>query len=192
MCRFTSLGNAADLDETQILRWLAEDDQTQVIGLFAEALSRGRDFVSTVRSISAKRPVVVLNVTGELEIVVGGLRDPHFGPAVMIGLGGVAAEVFNDTVTVLAPPEPGEVESAVKALGSAPLLLGHRGTKPIDLKALEATIHTVADALNEHDDIIDIDYNPVLISAGKPTVVDALVVVCTARSETPCYPARQR
>ena len=58
--RFVSLGNCADLDETQILRWLAHDDETEVIGLFAEAISGGRDFVSTVRSLTADRPVVVL------------------------------------------------------------------------------------------------------------------------------------
>ena len=40
VCRFASLGNAADLDETQILRWLAQDDETQVIGLFAEGAVR--------------------------------------------------------------------------------------------------------------------------------------------------------
>ena len=116
-------------------------------------------------------------VTGELELVVGGLRDPHFGPAVTIGLGGVAAEVFNDTVTVLAPPEPGEVESAVSALRGAPLLHGYRGAKPIDLRALKAIVHTVADALTEHDDTIEIDCNPVVVTRGKPVVVDALVVV---------------
>ena len=106
-------------------------------------------------------------------MVVGGLRDPHFGPAVTIGLGGVAAEVFNDTVTVLAPPEPGEVESAVSALRGAPLLHGYRGAKPIDLRALKAIVHTVADALTEHDDTIEIDCNPVVVTRGKPVVVDA-------------------
>ena len=116
-------------------------------------------------------------VKGELELVVGGLRDPHFGPAITIGLGGVAAEVFNDTVTVLAPPEPGEVESAVRALRGAPLLHGNRGAEPVDLHALEAIIQHLADALTEHDDILEIDCNPVVITRGRPVVVDALVVV---------------
>ena len=117
-------------------------------------------------------------IQGELELVVGGLRDPHFGPAVTLGLGGVAAEVFNDTVTVLAPPDPGEVESAVKALRGAPLLHGYRGTEPMDFRTLEMIARTVADALTDHDDIIEIDCNPVVITRGKPVVVDALVVVC--------------
>ena len=116
-------------------------------------------------------------IRGELELVVGGLRDPHFGPAVTIGLGGIAAEVFNDTVTVLAPPEPGEVELAVKTLRGAPLLLGYRGAEPIDLHALEMIVLTIGKALHAQDDIIEIDCNPVIISQGNPTVVDTLAII---------------
>ena len=116
-------------------------------------------------------------VEGELELIVGGLRDPHFGPTITIGLGGAAAEVFNDTVTVLVPPEPGEIESALRGLRGTALLHGYRGAEPIDLHALETIIRTVADALDEQDDIVEIDCNPVVIRKSQPTVVDALVVV---------------
>ena len=116
-------------------------------------------------------------IRGELELVVGGLRDPHLGPAVTIGLGGTAAEVLNDTVTVLVPPEPGDVESAARALKGAPLLNGYRGAKPVDLDALEAIVQAVADTLDEQDDIVEIDCNPVIISEGAPRVADVLVVV---------------
>lgn len=116
-------------------------------------------------------------IRGELELVVGGLRDPHLGPAVTIGLGGTAAEVLNDTVTVLVPPEPGDVESAARALKGAPLLNGYRGAKPVDLDALEAIVQVVADTLDEQDDIVEIDCNPVIISEGAPRVADVLVVV---------------
>jgi len=118
-------------------------------------------------------------IHGELELMIGGIRDPHLGPAVTIGLGGTAAEIFKDTVTVLAPPEPGEVESAVGALRGAPLLHGHRGAEPVDLHALEAVVRAVADALDEHDDIVEVDCNPVIISSGAPRVADALVIVCS-------------
>ena len=58
--RFASLGNAADLDETAMLEWLADDDETGVVALFAEAISGGRRFVDIVRGITSERPVVVL------------------------------------------------------------------------------------------------------------------------------------
>ena len=118
-------------------------------------------------------------IRAELELVVGGFRDPQFGPAITVGLGGVAAEVFDDAVTVLAPPEPGEVASAVKALRGAPLLAGYRGARPVDIEALEEIIRTVSEALDKQDDIVEIDCNPVIISEGTPRVADALVIVCT-------------
>ena len=116
-------------------------------------------------------------IHGELELMIGGVRDPHLGPAVTIGLGGTAAEILDDTVTVLAPPEPGEVESALKGLRGSALLDGYRGAEPVDLHALEMIIRAGADALDRQDDIVEFDCNPVAVRHGKPTVVDALVVV---------------
>ena len=74
--------------------------------------------------------IVAEFIRGELELVVGGLRDPHFGPAVTM-LGGTAAEIFNDTATILAPPEPG-VESAEGAqrCSAAPRLPGRQLPRP--------------------------------------------------------------
>ena len=126
--------------------------------------------------------LVAEHIRADLELVVGGVRDPHLGPAVTLGIGGTAAEILDDVVTVLAPPEPGEVESAVKALRGAPLLRGYRGGRPVDLQALEEIVQAVADALHEQDDIMEIDCNPVAIRDGEPTVVDALVVVRKQRS----------
>ena len=116
-------------------------------------------------------------IAGELELVVGGTRDPHLGPAVTVGLGGVATEAFGDTVTVLAPPEPGEVRSALSRLRGAALLQGYRGSTPVDLTALTTIVEAVSALLTEDGDVMEIDCNPVIITNGKPTVVDALVVV---------------
>ena len=124
-------------------------------------------------------------IAGELELVVGGTRDPHLGPAVTLGLGGVAAEAFDDTVTVLAPPEPGEIRSALSTLRGAPLLQGYRGSTPVDLDALTGIVRAVSALLEDDENVIEIDCNPVVISNGRPTVVDALVVV---RSPTSGWP----
>ena len=121
--------------------------------------------------------LIAESVEGELELVVGGTRDPHLGPTVTVGLGGVAAETFDDSVTVLAPPEPGEIQSALDTLRGAPLLRGYRGSAPVDLEALTEIVCSVSTLLDEDEDVIEIDCNPVVISGGRPTVVDALVVV---------------
>jgi acyl-CoA synthetase (NDP forming) len=60
MSRFISLGNSVDVHETDVVNWFADDDQTEVIGLFCETLSGGRTFVDAVRRTVARKPVIVL------------------------------------------------------------------------------------------------------------------------------------
>ncbi len=116
-------------------------------------------------------------VSGDLELIVGGLRDPHFGPVVTVGLGGVTAEVLADAVTLLAPPEPGELATALTELKGHALLNGFRGWAPVDLTALEQLVMTVSQLLESDPTVVEVDCNPVLIRDGQPVVLDALVVL---------------
>jgi hypothetical protein len=116
-------------------------------------------------------------ISAELELIVGGYRDPSFGPLVTIGIGGIAAEIFNDVVALLAPPEPGEVAVAVKQLSGRKLLQGIRGTPPVDLDALARILGIVADLLVKDPMVAEVDCNPIMVCKGKPVVVDALVVL---------------
>lgn len=120
--------------------------------------------------------VVAEQVIGELELIVGGLRDPQFGPLVSVGLGGAATEVFDDAVFVLAPVEPGELEAAIAELRAAPLLNGHRGRPPVDRSALADIVDAVGGLLERDERVVEVDCNPVMVAEGRPVVVDALVV----------------
>jgi hypothetical protein len=120
--------------------------------------------------------LVAEQVEAELELIAGGLRDPQFGPLVSIGLGGVAAEVFRDTAFILAPADPGEVEKAIATLRCAPLLEGFRGRPPVDKTALRSIVDAIANLLLTDESVVEVDCNPVLVSGGRPLVVDALVV----------------
>lgn len=113
----------------------------------------------------------------ELELIVGGYRDPSFGPLVTIGAGGIAAEIFGDVVAILAPPEPGEVAAAVKQLSGRKLLQGIRGGPAVDIVALAKIVDTVAGLLVKDAAVAEVDCNPVMVCQGKPMVVDALVVL---------------
>lgn len=114
---------------------------------------------------------------GELELLVGGVRDPQFGPLVTVGLGGVAAEVDPDLAFVLAPLEPGELERAIRRLRAAPLFFGFRGRAPVDLEALAQIVDAVGGLLLTDPRVLEIDCNPVLVDGGRPWVLDALVVL---------------
>lgn len=60
LARFVSVGNAADVGEADVLEWLADDEETGVVGVFAEAIRDGRRFVAAARAVTAHKPVVVL------------------------------------------------------------------------------------------------------------------------------------
>jgi acetyl-CoA synthetase (ADP-forming) len=116
-------------------------------------------------------------IDAELELIVGGYRDPGFGPLVTIGIGGIAAELFSDVVAILAPPEDGEVARAVQELAGHRLLEGIRGGPPVDLEALGRIVDAVAGLLSSDAAVAEIDCNPVMVRNGAPIVADALVVM---------------
>jgi len=116
-------------------------------------------------------------INAELELIVGGYRDPGFGPLVTVGIGGIAAEIFSDIVAILAPPEEGEVAAAVAELAGKQLLAGIRGGSPVDLAALGSIIGAVSELLCSDPTVVEIDCNPVMVRNGDPVVADALLVL---------------
>ncbi|MCC7413906.1 MAG: acetate--CoA ligase family protein [Gammaproteobacteria bacterium] len=116
-------------------------------------------------------------IEAELELIVGGYRDPGFGPLVTVGIGGIAAEIFGDVVAILAPPEPGEVAAAVGRLAGHRLLAGVRGAPAVDLDALERIVGAVSELLISDPRVTEVDCNPVMVRRGVPLVADALVVL---------------
>lgn len=111
------------------------------------------------------------------EVIVGGLRDPSFGPVVLAGLGGVFTEVYEDTTHRIAPVDRREARSALDELRAARLLAGYRGREAADLDALAAVVERVGDLVVECDAVREVDVNPVLATAEGAVALDALVVL---------------
>ena len=114
-----------------------------------------------------------------LELIVGGQNDPRFGPVLMVGAGGVLAEVLQDTAHRLAPVDRQEALEMVAGLRAAPLLDGHRGRAGIDRDAVADVVVAVGDLLTELPQVRELDLNPILAGPGGRgcVAVDALVVV---------------
>ena len=128
-----------------------------------------------------------MDVDAGTEVIVGGLRDPSFGPVVLTGLGGVFTEVFEDTSHRLAPIDQGEARAALEELQAAELLSGYRGSQPVDLDALADVVAAVGDLVVDRP-IAELDVNPVLASPDRAVALDALVVLeddATQEPETP-------
>jgi acyl-CoA synthetase (NDP forming) len=111
------------------------------------------------------------------EVIVGGLRDASFGPVVLAGLGGVFTEVYEDTSHRIAPIDHEEARTALDELTAARLLAGYRGREAADLDALASVVQTVGDLVVDHEDIAEIDVNPVLATGDGAVALDALVVL---------------
>ena len=114
-------------------------------------------------------------VSGSRELIAGYIRDEEFGPTVMLGLGGVLAEAVADVAFRLAPLSPVDAEDLIDDLAGQALLGPVRGEPPVDRAALVGILRGLA-AVGEADDRIrSIDLNPLIVSGGVPTAVDALV-----------------
>jgi acetate---CoA ligase (ADP-forming) len=119
-----------------------------------------------------------------LELLVGGRRDPSFGPTVLVGLGGVLAEVLRDVSIGLAPLARDDARAMIVEGRRAALLLGYRGAAAVDEGALADILVGVGDLLMEHAVIAELDLNPLIASGGRLVAVDALVLVNPETAQT--------
>ena len=115
-----------------------------------------------------------------VEMVVGAVNDPHFGPYVMVGLGGVLTEVLHDVAHRFAPLTPDDAREMLAQLKGAKILDGYRGAPSADVDAVVDVLVRLSWLISDHKErIAEIDVNPLFVRAkGKGVVAaDALVVL---------------
>ena len=150
-------------------------DPDEIAAAAAELIERGRDRGLVVRGV-----VVEPMASPGLELIVGVTRDPLFGPAVLVGFGGVFTEVLDDAAIRLAPITHDQALEMVETLRGAPLLSGARGGPPVDRGALADLIVALAGFAWERPDVVAVDLNPVIVGVDGAVAVDALVVLAGA------------
>jgi len=120
-----------------------------------------------------------------VEVVVGALRDPVFGPVVMAGLGGTMVELLEDVVFALAPVTKVEAIGMLESLAGFPLLAGYRGGPAVDLDALGEVIAGAARLAAEHPELSEIDLNPVTCTGSDAVAVDWKLYVSPSKGTGP-------
>lgn len=117
-------------------------------------------------------------VSGAVEVILGVLNDPLFGPSVMFGLGGIFTEVMRDVSFRVAPITRVSAEEMVREIKGYPVLKGARGKPPCDVSALVEVLQRLSWVAAEmKDEIAEMDINPlfVLPEGRGVRVGDALI-----------------
>jgi acyl-CoA synthetase (NDP forming) len=113
------------------------------------------------------------------ELIVGVVRDEHFGPYLLVGGGGILVEMMKDSVSLLLPTSREQVLDALGQLKCAPLFSGFRGAPPADLNAAADVIMAVAGMVEDDPaSIIELDINPLVLLAEGQGVVAADALIC--------------
>jgi acetyl-CoA synthetase (ADP-forming) len=113
-----------------------------------------------------------------LELIIGAIADPQFGPTVMLGMGGLYVELYKDTSFRIAPINVEDAEEMVEELKASRILKGYRGQPPLDVGAIVDALVNVSNLATRYEGIIEqLDVNPVLVYEKGLQAVDARIIL---------------
>lgn len=118
-----------------------------------------------------------------VEVILGVIRDPIFGPVLMFGLGGIFVEILEDVAFRAIPLSRRDAEEMVDQIKARKILDGVRGEKAVDKAALVDLLLKVSRIVEAYPELSELDLNPVIVNADGYAVVDARVIVERAHSD---------
>lgn len=134
------------------------------------------DFSS--RKVSADNFIVYQSMAkAGTELILGLKRDPVFGPVILLGLGGIYTEVYQDTVLELLDLDRPRALAMIKKLKIYPILAGHRGQAGVKIPALIDTILKLAKLARDNENISALDINPLLLDEKKSLALDVRIII---------------
>ena len=123
------------------------------------------------------RVLVTKMIDHDMEVICGAIRDPQFGPAVLFGLGGVAAESMDDVALGLAPLSLSAAYNLTERIRGATILDSYRGRPALDRSAIADVLVRLGEIMDENPEISAIDLNPVMLSTDDALIADAYIVL---------------
>ncbi|MFT5323161.1 MAG: acetyltransferase [Planctomycetaceae bacterium] len=121
------------------------------------------------------------------ELILGAKRDPLFGPVLMVGFGGTAAELFRDRALELPPLNERLARRMLESLRSWPLLQGYRGRPAVDVDRLVEVLIRFSYLVADYPEILELDVNPLLVTPEDVVALDARIIL---DHETLLHPKR--
>jgi len=134
-------------------------------------------FADLTQAMEGRGKVLIQQqIKGDLELIAGVVKDPQFGVCVMVGLGGIMAEILDDAVFGVAPLSHVDALALVGRLKHQKLLDGFRGATGVNRDALADILCALGDLAMAYPKIKEIDVNPLIVSQGNPIAVDASII----------------
>ncbi len=129
---------------------------------------------ATILGVTIQRMVVGPTA---FELIIGMKKDPIFGAVILVGMGGVAAEVFQDRALALPPLNEALARRALESLKSWPLLRGYRGKPAVNIDRLIEVLMRFSYLIADYPEIQEMDVNPLLVTPDEVIALDARVVI---------------
>jgi acetyltransferase len=158
-------GVALDLEDGHMVETAFE----RLLATVKERAPEARIEGVTVQKMIKNQPAV--------EMILGSKKDETFGAVIMVGSGGIAAEVLGDRSLCFPPLNERLARRALEELKTWPLLKGYRGQPPVNLDKLIETIIRFSYLVADYPEIKEIDINPLLASPGEVIALDARIIV---------------
>ena len=115
-----------------------------------------------------------------IEVIVGSINDPQFGPTILFGLGGIFVEILKDVVFRIAPLEERDAREMILEIKGYSALAGYRGFPPADQDAIVNLILSVSRLVTENPQIDQMDLNPAMVYEHGALVVDARILLANS------------
>lgn len=153
--------------------------KTEVRGVHTNiaSLRHAQAAYEAIRAIPEANGVYVQKQISGCELFLGGKRDPNFGVVLVVGLGGVYAELLKETASRIFPFSHAEFIRMVQETKLYRLLSGFRGKAPADMGALYHTVYNAGLLMQRFPEIQEFDLNPLFVSDSGVAAVDARVIL---------------
>ena len=180
-----TLSTAEEIGYPIVLKLIAEDivhkSDTGAVKLNLKSKEETEKAYEELMKIpsQADRKISVQKMADEpiTELIIGMTTDPQFGPALMFGIGGILVELLEDVSFRIAPITEYDAKEMIHEIKGFPILDGYRGKPKADIDAIVEVLLNISDLVTKHEEIYEMDLNPVFIYEKGLICVDARVIL---------------
>jgi len=148
-------------------------DETEAESAYQEIIFQAKKYNKEAR---IEGVIAYTMVPQGTEIIIGMMKDPHFGPVIMFGLGGIFVEILKDISFRILPIEERDAREMVNEIKGFEILKGVRGEGPKNIKAIKNLLLKISQLALENPEINEIDLNPIFVFEKGLQIVDARMI----------------